>query len=33
MTSIDVFNWAGTVDVVVDVYGYFALVPILPSLT
>ena len=32
MTSIDVFNWAGTVDVVVDVYGYFALDPILPDL-
>ena len=31
MTSIDVFNWAGTVDVVIDVYGYFALDPILPS--
>jgi hypothetical protein len=25
MPSIDVFNWAGSVDVVVDVYGYFAL--------
>jgi hypothetical protein len=33
MTSLDVFNWAGTVDVVVDVYGYFALDAILPSLT
>jgi hypothetical protein len=22
-TSVDAFNWAGTVDVVVDVYGYF----------
>jgi hypothetical protein len=21
--SIDVFNWSGNVDVVVDVYGYF----------
>jgi hypothetical protein len=31
MTSIDVFNWAGTVDVVIDVYGYFALDPILPE--
>jgi hypothetical protein len=27
-TSMDVFNWAGHVDVVVDVYGYFALDPI-----
>lgn len=23
-TSLDVFNWAGNVDVIVDVYGYFA---------
>jgi len=28
MTSMDVFNWAGNVDVVVDVYGYFALDPL-----
>jgi hypothetical protein len=27
-TSIDVFNWSGNVDVVVDVYGYFAPLPI-----
>jgi hypothetical protein len=26
-TSIDVFNWSGNVDVVVDVYGYFVPVP------
>ena len=25
-TSMDVFNWSGNVDVVVDVYGYFAIV-------
>jgi len=31
MTSMDVFNWAGNVDVVVDVYGYFALDPIAPT--
>jgi len=23
-SSIDVFNWSGNVDVVVDVYGYYA---------
>jgi hypothetical protein len=27
-TSMDLFNWAGTVDVVIDVYGYFVIDPI-----
>jgi len=30
LPSIDVFNWAGNVDVIIDVYGYFALDPVVP---
>jgi len=32
LPSIDLFNWAGNVDAVVDVYGYFALHAILPTI-
>jgi len=31
LPSIGVFNWAGSVDVVIDVYGYFALDPLFPT--